>query len=250
MYLSECLTKGNVQIDNLLQKTIEDAESKSIPIEYKEKEYLNMLLGRIKDPHDGVVLKTKQLKYTKLEDSLNLVPRENDKLWLALDKIQDPMNLGSIIRTCAYYGVSRIIVNDKESCPLSSVTSYASGGTAEWFPVYSVSSMGAFVREATIAGWNTIGTTGPETQKFVRHIERADQLIIDKPTVLVVGSEGYGLSDDVVDACAHLATINSYRQKMPRGFDSLNVSVATAVMLHMILSKWVMQERKIHVEQR
>ena len=235
LYLNESFANESLSTKNILHKTITEAEMKGVPISYVTKSHLNNLVrvDSDKSSDNDVVLKSSVLKCRDL--GTDLTPNGYDKVWLALDRIQDPMNLGSIIRTCWYYGVSRIVVSEKDTCSLTPVASFASNGTVEWFPTYSAPSMEKFLKEATKAGWNTLATTGPENEKFAKPVYYIDRLTLDRPSILVVGSEGYGLTDGVVESCSHLVTVSSFRHKMPKGLDSLNVSAATGVLLHSLL---------------
>jgi len=237
LYLNERFVKEN-NSNSIWQKTIYEARRRDVPILYTSKKHLNNLVHVDNDQENDMVLKTTTLKYMQPQHNMFISTNERE-ICLALDRVQDPMNLGSIIRTCSYYGVSKLVVSQADTCPLSPVASYASNGVLEWFPTYSVPLMEGFLKQAATQGWDTIATTGLEKERFgCREVSDVDGLVLNKPTVLVMGSEGSGLSDEIVRNCSHITTVESFRNVMPCGLDSLNVSAATGVLLHILTSNF------------
>jgi len=173
-----------------------------------------------------------KLTYKKMENDIN--PSTNKQFWLALDQIHDPMNLGAIIRSAAYFGVDRIIVSERNCCPLSTSVCKASSGAMEWLPMYSVSCLKKFLKRSISSGWDVIGSMSMESD-FKKSVYSCENMKIDKPTILVVGNEGFGLDKDIINVCTDLVTVDSSNPSLPIGLDSLNVSVATGVMLHSLL---------------
>ena len=200
-------------------------------------------------------------------------------VWVLLCSVKDPGNLGSIIRTCYYLGVSRLIITGSR-CQLSSVVSKSSAGTLEIFPVFSVRDSRTWVRGLQQDGWRVLAADIPdcpaqqeeeeeeegEEEGIERENYRAkpnvslDQLQFTvKPTLLgecsvliirlrdylsfpVLGSEGGGIPPDLLAEVQETVSISSCRFVDPL-LDSLNVSVAAAIIIHSLCSHFRDQER-------
>lgn len=233
LYLNEAFLDDPPMTDGLVPKLITEAKRMSLPVSYRPKDFLDRYVRGDNRCNNDVVLKCGILDSAEL-GSGDLALKKNDEVWLALDQVVDPMNLGAIIRTCSYYGVSKVVVS-KGSCSLSPVVSFESDGVVEWFPIYNVPSMEKFLEQSSAAGWDTIASVGPESERFDKPLHLVDGFCLQKPSILVVGSEHGGLTDKVVRSCSHAVTVNSFRHNLPWGLDSLNVSIATGVMLHLLL---------------
>lgn len=194
-------------------------------------------------PHQGIVLDADPLRYKLLQPDnyrleLNPAMRENIPLWLVLDEIQDPMNLGAVLR-CAYFlGVERVVTTAKKCCPLSPVVSKASSGAMELMPVYSVSHLADYLERASQVGWTVMGTDSSQqpsssSSQTTSGVTLMDcrEFTLESPTILVLGNEGHGMRREVYRACRGILTIPPVR-RLPVGFDSLNVAVATGILLH------------------
>jgi 21S rRNA (GM2251-2'-O)-methyltransferase len=147
-------------------------------------------------------------------------------LWIALDEIQDPQNMGAIIRTCVYFGIDGIITTEVKSAPLNSTVSKASAGALEIAPIFYPGNLGQFLENSKENGWRVIGTSLEE------HSKSADStsLQMDKPTILVLGNEAKGLRHRIKSLCDYhvkLEPVGSAGE-----VESLNVSVATALLVH------------------
>lgn len=213
-----------------LNEIVKDATLENISILYKSSSILDKLT--MNRTHQNIVMEVGKLSYKKLETDLQ--PSNEKQFWLALDQIHDPMNLGAILRTCAYFGVDRVIVSEQNCCPLTAAVCKASSGAMEWVPMYSVSNLKKFLKRSRTSGWDVIGSMSRESD-IQCSISSCDSIGINKPTILVVGNEGSGLDKDIVKLCTKSVTVESYNPSVPIGLDSLNVSVATGVMLHSLL---------------
>ena len=191
-------------------------------------------------------------------------------VWVLLCSVKDPGNLGSIIRTCYYLGVSRLIMTGSR-CELSSVVSKSSAGTLEIFPVFSVRDSRTWVRGLQQDGWRVLAADIPDCQDQQEEDEKDDEKEEDcrvtpgqshvsldqlqtsvKPTLLgessvqlsdrdhfssfpVLGSEGGGIPPDLLSEVQETVSISSCRAVDPH-LDSLNVSVAAAIIIHSLCS--------------
>jgi 23S rRNA (guanosine2251-2'-O)-methyltransferase len=151
-------------------------------------------------------------------DSTHAAPKRH-RLWLALDQIQDPHNVGAIFRTAAFFGIAGIIVTRDRSAPMNGTAYDVASGGIEAVPYANPSNLARALEVAKKAGLWVLGTSEHAT-KDVREIDR------DRSWVLVLGNEESGLRRLTAETCDELCRISS------RGaVGSLNVSVAAGVLM-------------------
>ncbi|XP_053851974.1 rRNA methyltransferase 1, mitochondrial [Vidua macroura] len=192
-------------------------------------------------PHQGVCLEAAPLPFKSLREAEE--PRlghgesgGRQLLWLVLEHIQDPMNLGALLRSAYFLGVDRVVATHSNSCPLTPIVSKASAGAMEVFDVYSTDDLQGFLKAKSAEGWEVVGTVSrPEDVEDVPVIS-CSQFQWDKPLIVVIGSEGEGLSLETQLQCQRMLAIPPGRALHP-GLDSLNVSVAAGILLHSICSQ-------------
>jgi 21S rRNA (GM2251-2'-O)-methyltransferase len=171
---------------------------------------------------------------------------------LLLDGILDPGNLGAIIRSAYYLGVDAIAFAARNSAPLSPVAIKASAGATESMTLLAVQNEVEFIRRSRANGWRFYAADAPgiinKARPFLvpqgNHYQRSE-VSLDTPTVLMLGSEGTGLSSRLKAQADALVSIPGARiglqdtpQEMaadPARVDSLNVSVAAAILMEMFL---------------
>lgn len=140
------------------------------------------------------------------------------------------MNFGSLLRSCYYFGADRIVAT-KECCHLSPVVAKASAGVSEIESIYQVPD-NSFIRQLKMDGWTIIGaSSSKDSPDNIADIRK--KLNRDDKIVLILGNEGYGISNDLVEECNLLVKINPGR-KLNENLDSLNVSVATGIILYQL----------------
>ncbi|XP_047468798.1 rRNA methyltransferase 1, mitochondrial-like isoform X2 [Penaeus chinensis] len=196
--------------------------------------------------HQGIYCKASRLLIEELEEeeilASNLINKTGEGfeigerkrtslLWLYLDQIQDPMNFGAILRSAYYFGVDKIITSKEHSCQITGNVSKASAGVAELLTVYQVedaSKLFGFLRKSK---WNLLSTATSSTMPVpIRDFEAKEN------TLLVIGNEGRGVSPHLASLCTNAIFVPSSRELQP-GVDSLNVSVAAAIILHSLRNK-------------
>ncbi|XP_071789368.1 rRNA methyltransferase 1, mitochondrial-like isoform X2 [Asterias amurensis] len=189
-------------------------------------------------PHQGICLETSRIYFQTLpEDSTETKQSQVQPVHLVLDQIKDPMNLGAILRSAYYLGVDRVIASRHNCCSLTPVVSKASSGVMEIMPVYATTDVLSFLQKQRENGWEIVGSTSVSSHNVSRRgskIAATEDFTVCKPTTLVIGSEGSGLSAGVEDLCNVLLTIPAGRI-LHSGIDSLNVSVATGILLQSLL---------------
>lgn len=216
-------------------KVCEEAHRRRVQVQRVSKKDLDrMCSGRV---HQGVCLQASSLGYVTTEDRGRRHGRPDGALplWLVLEGIQDPMNLGAILRSAYFLGVDRVTSSVHHSCPLSPVVSKASSGAMEVLAVYGYENLEEMLRLKAAQGWHVVGTVGADVEEPLIPVTRCSDFQMSKPTLLLLGGEGAGLSRGLLSLCQTLLSIPAGRELYP-GIDSLNVSVATAILLHSLLS--------------
>ncbi|KAG0240315.1 hypothetical protein BGX31_002067 [Mortierella sp. GBA43] len=203
-------------------------------------------------PHQGVVLEASKLEelYIKalsplspdntytlmvkgMERTFSCRPNE-PPVWIALDEVVDPQNLGAIMRTAMFMGVDGVIVCHKNSAPLSPTASKASAGAMEERPTYGVTSLMKLVQESRENGWDIVGAHLSNGSKRNRLFHTWPETGVDKPTLLIMGNEGNGLRKQIANQCDSFIQIPCLNAN-DSIVESLNVSVATGVILSKLM---------------
>lgn len=233
------LQAGKAGLQGVRAELLREAEAQNIPVLRPRKQKLDALCRH--QVHQGVCMEVSPLRptpWTEAEDR-RLDDHAPQQLWLVLEGIQDPRNLGAVIRSAQFLGVDKIITSQRNSCPLTPVVSKASAGAMEVTTVYSTDDLAGFLQAKARQGWLVAGTVGcsPDTPHHPNiPITSCLEFLWDRPTLLVLGNEGLGLSQEVQASCQLLLTILPGRQLHP-GLESLNVSVAAGILLHSICSQ-------------
>jgi 23S rRNA (guanosine2251-2'-O)-methyltransferase len=139
---------------------------------------------------------------------------------VACDQITDPHKLGAIIRSAAAFGAYGVIIPSRRSAKMTAAAWKASAGAAARLPVAQVVNLNRGLEELSHAGFQIVGLAGEGDTPL-------EDIVRDTPVVLVVGSEGEGLSRLVRDHCDSLASI-----RIASDVESLNASVATSIALY------------------
>jgi len=172
--------------------------------------------------HQGVVIETDGYPYVDLEDILAHKPADGvPPVVIAADHVQDPQNLGGLLRSAETAGVSGLIIPKDRSAEVTPSAVRASAGAAEHVRVARVVNLtraleAAKERDFWVAGLESV----PEAKRF-------DQADLNGPLVLVVGSEGSGLTRLVRETCDYLIRIPMWGR-----VESLNAQVAAAIALY------------------
>ena len=171
--------------------------------------------------HQGVLAYTSPVDYMPLDELLEAARAKSDAPFLLLlDELEDPHNLGAILRTADAVGVDGVLIPRRRSCPLSATVAKTSAGAVEYVPVARIGNIAQTIKALKDEGFWIIGADMDGTTDYFD----AD---LTGATVLVVGSEGRGISRIVRDNCDILVKI-----PMLGKINSLNVSVAGAVLMY------------------
>ncbi|XP_051552125.1 rRNA methyltransferase 1, mitochondrial [Myxocyprinus asiaticus] len=204
-----------------------------VQIQRVSKQMLNKLCdGKV---HQGLCLQASSLGFIKEETPVTSHNVKNHRtLWLVLDGVQDPMNFGAILRSAYFLGVDRVASSIHNSCPLTPTVSKASAGVMEAMEVFGYSNLKDMIKVKAEQGWEVVGTVGLEEGNPEVPVVPCSDFKMSRPTLLLMGGEGNGLSPELRQLCDVLLTIPPQRELLP-GLDSLNVSVATGILLHSLL---------------
>jgi 23S rRNA (guanosine2251-2'-O)-methyltransferase len=195
-----------------LQEIIDLCREHRIPVRFESKEGLDRMVSDT--PHQGVVAFGAAHNYATLDQFL-----DSDGLLVILDGVEDPHNLGAIIRTAHAAGALAVVVPDRRSAPINETVAKAAAGALSLLPVVRGGNLNRTLEQLKAHGFWIFGLD-----------ERGDRLYTQADftsrSVLVVGGEGPGLHEQVRKKCDFLLRI-----PMAGQIASLNVSVATGVVL-------------------
>ncbi|KAM9208752.1 rRNA methyltransferase 1, mitochondrial isoform 1-T1 [Dugong dugon] len=233
------LQAGRAGLQGERAELLRAAEERGIPILRPRRRKLDALSRY--QVHQGVCLEVSPLRPRPWTEAGEARPGDDpQQLWLVLEGLQDPRNLGAVLRSAHFLGVDKVITSRRNSCPLTPVVSKASAGALEVMDVFSTDDLTGFMQAKALQGWlvaGTVGCPGPEIPHSSEiPVISCLEFLWDRPTLLVLGNEGSGLSREVQASCQLLLTILPRRQ-LPPGLESLNVSVAAGILLHSICSQ-------------
>ncbi|MBD3822375.1 MAG: 23S rRNA (guanosine(2251)-2'-O)-methyltransferase RlmB [Thiotrichales bacterium] len=203
-------------LNKRVQALVDQAKRLDVTVNTEAKSFFNQVDG----VHQGVIaLVAKQADLTE-SDLVKMVEEINNPLFLFLDEVQDPHNLGAILRTADATGVDAVVIPKHNSVGLNATVRKVACGAAETVKLVVVSNLARTLKDLQQKGMWMTGLAG-----------ETDQTIYDmdfKGSVgLVMGAEGTGLRKLTRENCDHLAAI-----PMVGSVESLNVSVATGVTLY------------------
>lgn len=177
--------------------------------------------------HQGIVLEVKDFEYSSLESITS--NRVNNLIFMA-DQIEDPHNLGAIVRTCDAVGVDGIIIPERRSVGVTPAVAKVSTGAIYTVKIHQATNLVDTIKKLKKEGYWIVGA-----ENGIDAVNYTD-FPVDMPLVVVVGSEGKGISRLVKENCDILTTIPM------NGFvNSLNVSVASAILLYEIKRRKTME---------
>ena len=202
--------------DGPVRTIIREAKKTDTIINFVDKERLDRLSDS--GHHQGVVAQAAAYEYAEVEDILeNARQKGEDPFIFILDEIEDPHNLGAIIRTANLAGAHGVIIPKRRAVGLTATVAKTSAGAINYTPVAKVTNIGRTIDELKKSGmWFVCADMGGETMY---------NLNLKGPIGLVIGNEGNGVSRLVKEKCDFVASI-----PMKGDIDSLNASVAAGVM--------------------
>ena len=196
------------------------AKEKSVPVIMVEKAALDRIAGG--RPHQGVIAYVSPYEYAEMEDIFALAEeRGEDPFIIILDNLEDPHNLGAIMRTAECAGAHGIIIPRRHACGLTEVVAKSSAGAIEYMPVVKVTNIAQTIEELKEKGiWVAACDMGG--QEYY-HADMKGKIAV------VIGSEGAGISKLVRDKCDFVVSM-----PMVGRITSLNASNAAAIIIYEI----------------
>lgn len=174
--------------------------------------------------HQGVALQLPAFEYAHPDDLLAAaLDSDHEPLIVALDSITDPRNLGAIVRSAAAFGANGVLIPERRSAGMTAAAWKTSAGAAAHIPIARATNLNRTLRTYADAGLSLVGLDG-NAETTISELPGASG-----PLVLVVGSEGAGLSRLVLQACDSLAAI-----PISKSVESLNAGVAAGIALYEI----------------
>jgi 23S rRNA (guanosine2251-2'-O)-methyltransferase len=217
IWIAEGATKGQIQ------QVIAVAKENKILIQTAPKKKLDQM---VEGNHQGVIAQVAAYQYAEIDDIFKLAEsRQEEPFILLLDELEDPHNLGSILRTADASGVHGIIIPKRRAVGLTATVAKSSTGAIEHIPVARVTNLSRTIEELKERGVWIAGTDAKGSQ---------DYRLMDgtMPLGIVIGSEGKGISRVIKEKCDFL-----YHLPMVGHVTSLNASVAASLLMYEVYRK-------------
>ena len=216
--------------DGPVRTIAREAPKKDTIINYVSKERLDQLSET--HAHQGVIAQVAAYEYSTVEDILAKAEEKGEPPFLILlDNVEDPHNLGAIIRTANLAGAHGVIIPKRRAVGLTSTVAKTSAGAINYTPVAKVTNLVRTMEELKQKGiWFVCADMGGESMY---------RMNLTGPIGLVIGNEGEGVSRLVREACDFTASI-----PMKGDIDSLNASVAAGVLAYEIVRQRLVAESK------
>ncbi len=206
--------------DAKLQRIIDDCRASGISVRFVPRPQLDRTART--PNHQGIIAVTAAKEYAEV-DALLAHKRGSHSLIVVLDGVQDPHNLGAVIRTAEAAGADGVVIPERRAVGVTGTVAKASAGASEYLPIARVTNIARTLEELKAANIWTVGLDERATQTY-------DQLDYKIDCALVLGAEGSGLHDLVRKKCDFLVSL-----PMLGRVPSLNVSVAAGIVLYEIL---------------
>lgn len=213
--------------DGPIRTIIREAKKQDTILQFVTKERLNQLSET--GHHQGVIAHAAAYEYVQVEDILKKAEEKGETPFVfLLDGIEDPHNLGAIIRTANLAGAHGVIIPKRRAVGLTATVAKASAGALNYTPVAKVTNLGATIDELKDRGmWFVCADMGGESMY---------RLNLTGSIGLVIGNEGEGVSRLIREKCDMIASI-----PMKGDIDSLNASVACGVLAYEIVRQRIMK---------
>ncbi len=218
LWIGDQSQKGN------MTKLIQLAKEKNVLVQTAPKRKLDQLVGH--SNHQGVVASIAAYEYASIDDLFKQAEEANEQpFFLVLDELEDPHNLGSIMRTADAAGAHGIIIPKRRSVGLTQTVAKASTGAIEYIPVARVTNLARTMDELKKRGLWFVGTDAKGNEEYT-------ETAYDMPVALVIGSEGKGITRLIKEKCDFLVSI-----PMQGRVTSLNASVAASLLMYEVFRK-------------
>ena len=222
----ECILNNKsikcIYVNSMDHELVDLAKKKNITIKVMDNKQLSKLAqgGKVQ----GIVAEVKDYSYSSLNEILEDAKKKTYPLIVMLDGLEDPHNLGAILRTCDAAGVDGVIIGKNRSVRLNDTVAKVSTGAIEYVKVAEVTNLTETIKKLKDEGYWIVGAEYLENSVYF------DTLSYDMPTCLVIGSEGKGISALVIKNCDFLVKIPMFGH-----VNSLNASVSASILIYEII---------------
>lgn len=210
----------SVQESGIIAEIINLAQQAGVPVERIERQTLDR---RLRDAnHQGVMLEAGSYPYVELDTCLNAAAeRREAALLLLLDHLQDPQNIGTLLRTAEAVGCHGVVIPGRRAAEITPAVVNASSGAVEHLRVAMVTNLNQTIEELQHAG---IWVVGLEQDEQAQDIDAVD---LDLPLALVIGAEGTGIARLVRERCDFLVRLPIVGQ-----VGTLNAAIAGSIAIY------------------
>ncbi|MDQ0063949.1 23S rRNA (guanosine(2251)-2'-O)-methyltransferase RlmB [Paenibacillus harenae] len=206
----------------LTQPIVAEAKKLGIVVQFVDKRKLDSMVEGV--AHQGVVAQAAAFDYVEVEELLEIASKSGETPFiLVLDEIEDPHNLGSILRTAECTGVHGVIIPKRRSASLTATVLKTSAGAAEHVPVARVTNLAQTIDKLKEAGVWVAGTDVSASQDVYK-------MKFDMPLAVVIGNESKGMGRLIKEKCDFLVKL-----PMLGRLNSLNASVAAGVLMYEVV---------------
>lgn len=209
---------ANGSTEGSIKEIIAVAKEKGVNIQYWDRSKLDSIARGIR--HQGVLAQVAPVQYAELEDILQVAKDRNEPPFIVLlDELEDPHNLGAILRTADAAGVHGVLIPKHRSCPLSATVAKTSAGAVEHVPVARVGNLVQTIKKLKQEGlW--VAAADMDGKDYY-------DTDLTGPLLLIIGSEGQGIGRLVKEQCDFVVRI-----PMVGKINSLNASVAGSILMY------------------
>ncbi len=212
-----------VEMDDRVKEMLAIATHRSIPVLEVTRPELDRMAG-FDGVHQGVAIKVPPYEYAHPQDLLEqVIERGETPLFVALDGVTDPRNLGAIIRSTGAFGGHAVILPQRRSASVNSAAWKTSAGAVARVPVALAANLTSMLKDFKKQGVFVLGLDGGGD------VSLPALALADRPVVIVVGSEGKGLSRLVTETCDQVVSI-----PIAASTESLNAGIAASVALYQV----------------
>jgi len=218
----ELIIASRAEMDERMMEAIRLAKNANLAIKEVARGVLDIITGTTN--HQGIGLVIKEYQYTNFEDLLNKA--KNPALIIGMDGVTDPHNLGAIVRSASAFGADGVVIPERRNASMTGSAWKSSAGAAARMPISQVTNLVRSIEDAKKAGLFVVGLDAVGQEVLPNFSLAKDSIYV------IVGSEGKGLSRLVREKCDVILSI-----PMNSDMESLNASVATAIVMHWIASE-------------
>ena len=223
----ELLIAERTEVDEKIAESLRLAKNQNLAVKEVPRATIDGVTGTT--THQGIALVIKPFNYTDFDQMLaNSKKEDGPGLIIGMDGVTDPHNLGAIVRSAAAFGADGVVIPERRNASMTGSAWKASAGAAARMPISQVTNLVRSIEDAKKAGYFVVGLAADGDE------ELPNFSLAEESVYVIVGSEGKGLSRLAREKCDLVLSI-----PMNSEVESLNESVATAIVMHWIAAKRV-----------